>query len=205
MKRVIVYSMIVVLMTTLAFRQITETQTEPRQLLINDFNTFIEYLEETHPDPYSSFGGLPEFKRNAQRVRSMITDNTTVDELKEMMKEFISVLNDAHTIIYGNEQAETASDHLPLQFGIATDGIFIFETDKNHIQYRGAFIESVNDSPIDSLLKKVRIIRSTENKYGEYRELCNLLSTRTGFTLLFKDCEKIKFSLKTITTDALKN
>ena len=201
MKRLALYLIIVVQTATLAIGQITEPQTVSRQLLISDFNTFIEYLEETHPDPYSSFGGLPEFKRKAQRLRSMITDNTTVDELKEMMKEFISVLNDAHTIIYGNGQTGTISGHLPLQFGIATDGIFISETDKNHIQYRGALIESVNDIPIESLLKEVRKIRSTENKYGEYRELCNLLTTKTGFILLFKNAEKVKLALKTINNE----
>jgi hypothetical protein len=89
-------------------------------------------------------------------------------------KMSLTDLNDAHTIIYGNQQSETNTDYLPLKFGIATDGIFISETDKNHIQYRGAFVESINDIPIDSLLKKVRKIRSTENKYGEYWKLCNL-------------------------------
>jgi len=166
------------------------------QLLINDFNTFIQYLEETHPDPYTSYGGLPEFKRKAQGLRDKITDNTTTEQLEEMMKEFISVLNDGHTTINGNEQSETDSDYLPLKFSIATDGIFISETDNNNVQYRGAFLESVNDIPVDSLLKKVRQLRSTENKYGEYWELCDLLSSKAGFALLFNDSEKIKLALK---------
>jgi len=172
------------------------SQKPDRQLLISDFNTFTTYLEETHPDPYTSYRGLPEFKRKAQELRDRITDNTTVEQLEEMMREFISVLNDGHTTIYGNERSETDSAYLPLKFGIATDGIFISETDNNNIEYRGAFVESVNDIPIDSLLKKVRQIRSTENRYGEYWELCDLLSTKTGFTLLFNDSEKIKLALK---------
>ena len=171
-------------------------QKQECQLLINDFNTFIQYLEETHPDPYTAYGGLPEFKRKAQGLRNMITDSTTVEQLREMMKEFISVLNDGHTIISGNEQLETDPNYLPVRFGIATDGIFISETDENNVQYRGAFLESVNDVPVETLVEKVKQIRSTENKYGKYLELCNLLSTKSGFSLLFNNTEKIKLVLK---------
>ena len=188
--------MIVGQMTTSTFGQTSETQTVPRQLLIDDFNTFIEYLEETHPDPYSSYGGILEFKRKSQSLRNNITDETTVEQLKEIMRKFISILNDGHTIISGNGQTETVQGYLPLQLNIAADGIFISETDKNHIQYRGAFLESVNDIPIDTLLNKVRQIRSTENRYGIYWELCNLLSSKAGFALLFRDSEKIKLALK---------
>lgn len=196
MKRIAGYLLILVLTTTFVFGQVNETPSVSRQLLINDFNTFIEYLEETHPDPYSSYGGLPEFKRKAQGLRNMITDNTTVEQLREMMRKFISVLNDGHTIISGNGQAEATQGYLPLQLSIAADGIFISETDKNHIQYRGGFLESVNDIPIDSLLNKVRQIRSTENRYGIYWELCNLLSSKEGYGLLFSDSGKIKLALK---------
>jgi len=200
MKKVKAYLTVVVLTTMYALGQITESGTVSRQLLINDFNTFIEYLEETHPDPYSSFGGLPDFKRKAQNLRSTITDDTTVEELREKMRKFLAVLNDGHTTISENAQTETASDasgYLPLRFGIATDGIFVFETDINYVQYRGAFVESINDIPIESLLLKVKQIRSTENKYGEYWELRNLLSTKSGYRLLFQDSEKIKLGLKT--------
>ena len=196
MKIVVVFFMIVGLTTTSAFGQTSETQTVSRQILIDDFNTFIKYLEETHPDPYSSYGGLLEFKRKAQGLRDMITDDTTLEQLKKIMREFISVLNDGHTLIYENEQTESAQGYLPLQFGIAADGIFISETDKNHIQYRGALLESVNDVPIDSLLSKVQQICSTENRYGIYLELCNLLSSKTGYELLFSNSEKIKLTLK---------
>jgi len=171
-------------------------QKTDRQLFINDFNTFVEYLEETHPDPYTSYGGLMEFKHKAEELRNTITDSTTIEQLGEMMKEFISILNDGHTIISRDEQSKTDLGYLPLKFGIATDGIFISETDNKNNQYRGALIEAINDIPIDSLLKKIRQIRSTENKYGEYQELSYLLSTKDGFTLLFNNSEKLKLSLK---------
>ena len=63
MKRVIVFLMIIGQMTTSTFGQTSETRTVSRQFLIDDFNTLIKHLEETHPDPYSSYGGLLEFKR----------------------------------------------------------------------------------------------------------------------------------------------
>lgn len=196
MKRTLVLLMILLLAETDASGQITASQKVTKQFLINDFNVFIEYLEETHPDPYSSYGGLLEFKRKSQKVRSLISDDTSVEQLKEMMRSFISVLNDGHTILLEEEQTKIESGYLPLRLGIATDGVFISNTDKNHIPYRGALIESINDIPVDSLVKKVKQIRSTENKYGEYWELCNLLSTKAGFSLLFSDSEKIKLALK---------
>ena len=196
MKNVAVFLMIVVLSKVLMFGQTTELSTVSRQLLLNDFNTFVEYLEDTHPDPYTLFGGLLEFKRKAQKLRGTITDDTSVEQLKEMMSEFLAVLQDGHTTISENEQTETISGYLPLQFGIATNGIYIYETDIKHVQYQGAFVESINDIAIDSLLRKIQLIRSSENKYGAYWELCNLLLTRSGFSLLFHDSEKIKLALK---------
>lgn len=34
-----------------------------------DFDKFVEYLEETHPDPYTAFGGRPLFFQEVSRVR----------------------------------------------------------------------------------------------------------------------------------------
>lgn len=39
------------------------------QNLTNDFDLFIQYLEETHPDPYSSFGGTISEKGIRLRMR----------------------------------------------------------------------------------------------------------------------------------------
>ena len=48
----------ITLIFLLAFPSINaQVPTTLRDTLISDFNSFIEILEQTHPDPYSRFGG----------------------------------------------------------------------------------------------------------------------------------------------------
>ena len=42
---------------------------------LSDFDYFIENLIETHPDPYSGFGGRIEFYREKEKTKSEISDS----------------------------------------------------------------------------------------------------------------------------------
>ena len=44
-----------------------------------DFDRFVEYLEETHPDPYTAFGGRPLFYQEVSRVRESLRDDSVAD------------------------------------------------------------------------------------------------------------------------------
>lgn len=39
----------------------------PTDSIVADFNEFIRLMEETHPDPYTKYGGRPFFRRAARK------------------------------------------------------------------------------------------------------------------------------------------
>ncbi|MDR1197451.1 MAG: hypothetical protein LBK94_00345 [Prevotellaceae bacterium] len=83
-----------------------------REQLIDDCNTYLQYLEETHPDPYTRFGGLIEFKRAAQDLRNSIAETTTVEQFHRLLSSFAVVLADGHTTInpLENNKKENVED-----------------------------------------------------------------------------------------------
>lgn len=48
-----------------------------RDTLTSDFDSFIKILEETHPDPYTRFGGKVFFHKAAYEVRSKLEKGRT--------------------------------------------------------------------------------------------------------------------------------
>lgn len=169
-----------------------------KQLLVEDFNTYITYIEQTHPDPYSAYSGRIEFKRTAQNIRNKITETTTKEQFAEMLSGFISQLGDGHTMInlHENELDNNPSKQLPFKLKIATDGLFISQTNKEYNDYLGGKVLSINSIPIDSLLEKTRILRPTENKYGEYFELCDILSNEKNTNLLLGETGRLKLIIQ---------
>lgn len=74
---------------------------KPNDSILSDFRRFIEYLEETHPDPYTNYGGRALFRRSAfaalQDLRQK--DVTTADELCWHIRTFLAPLQDGHTYV----------------------------------------------------------------------------------------------------------
>ena len=52
-------SLLSVLATVLAFN--SANAQIPTDSIVADFNEFVRLLEETHPDPYTNYGGKPFF------------------------------------------------------------------------------------------------------------------------------------------------
>jgi hypothetical protein len=176
------------------------------KILVDDFNTYIRYIEQTHPDPYSAYGSRVEFKRAAQNTRNNIVESTTREQFTEMLSGFIARLGDGHTIIHstGNNRNEDTPDEL-LPFGLktATDGIFIAKATKEYAQYIGSKIISVNNLSVDSLLEKVKKIRPVENRYGEFYELCNLIANKRGAEMLIGKFLNLPIHIQTINGNTL--
>ena len=93
----------------------------PTDSIVADFNEFVRLLEETHPDPYTNFGGKPFFRRAAMEVRlGLVQDSvTSTDELANRINEFLAPLEDGHTSIqqfnFGS-QDEEVSKRAPIGF-----------------------------------------------------------------------------------------
>jgi hypothetical protein len=167
------------------------------QILKEDCNTFIRFLEETHPDPYSAYGGKVEFKRKVRNVREQISETTTNSQFVDMLNNFLSELEDGHTSVYKSAENDTTSSNrlLPLKLGIATDGIFIESTTDLFLPYRGSKIVAINNILIDSLLPKAAKIYPAENKYGQYRILRSFLRNENTASKLIDDLSHLQLTL----------
>ena len=92
-------SLLSVLATVLAFN--SANAQIPTDSIVADFNEFIRLLEETHPDPYTNYGGKPFFRLEAMDTRfGLIEDSvTSSDELARRITKFLAPLEDGHTNI----------------------------------------------------------------------------------------------------------
>ena len=100
----------------LTFTITAKSQQIDKMKLVEDFNTFIKTLEDTHPDPYSAFGNRIEFNREAQHARGLITDDTSISEFRNIISSFLSVLGDGHTSLNENISSNNKNrTYLPLE------------------------------------------------------------------------------------------
>jgi hypothetical protein len=187
-----------VLMTVTGYTQ----ERISREQLIDDCNAYLQYLEGTHPDPYTGFGGLVEFKRAAQDMRNSITEETTIEQFHRLLSSFVAVLGDGHSminILNEQENVKAPVSFLPVRLKTATDGLFISRTTAAYQQYKGAKIIAINGLSVDETLEKAKKVQPTENKYGAYQALCLLIADNKNAALLFGSSGKnIRFSLQTV-------
>ncbi|MDD3787893.1 MAG: S41 family peptidase [Petrimonas sp.] len=135
---------------------------------LSDFDYFIENLIETHPDPYSGFGGRIEFYREKEKTKSEISDSITKDEFIILVNQFLSNLNDGHTYLYFDETKNEEQRSFPLQFKISSDNIFINNTPSKYKNLIGKPIFAINDVVLRKWLLKVKSFLPSENVSGEY-------------------------------------
>lgn len=147
--------------------------------LKSDFYDFIKLLEETHPDPYSSYGGRVFFHKEVKKyIDSIPSTGMNLEEFSEIISKFISKLEDGHTSVWKNNHNSNLVNEkkCPLRFKVASDGLFINSSINEFNRYKGARLISINEIPLEKLLEKVSQIRAAENIYGQYSLLRNVIS-----------------------------
>jgi hypothetical protein len=173
------------------------TQNIGKEKLVEDFNAYIEYLTQTHPDPYSAYGGKMNFMRVVQESRAEIKDSTSQEQFRNILSSLITPLHDGHTIFYtDNRNISGADKFFPIVFKVATDGLFVGQTSEEYIPYRGHFLLSINEIPIDTILLKVQKVQPVENRYGALIGLRNRIANQKVASSLFGDRESLLVELK---------
>ena len=175
---------------------ITTAQINSNQsTLKEDYNSFIQYLEETHPDPYSAFGGKEKFKRQAQNVYKQISDTTTLDQFIDLLNGFSSILEDGHTSLnrLTNNEKPSTNKTIPLKLKVATDGIFVENATKEFKVLIGSKLIAVNNNPIDSFAKEASKLLPAENNYGRYRFVVFFLSREKYAKKLIHNFPSVNF------------
>lgn len=137
-----------------------------------DFDKFVEYLEETHPDPYTAFGGRLLFYQKVSRIRESLRDDSVTDRngLAKNISEFIACLHDGHTLVKGNV-IEGTPRYLPLRFRHVADALLIKEASDSLRRLIGGKVLSAAGVALDELMERMSRIRTSENNSGSLENL----------------------------------
>lgn len=179
---------ILILISTITFGQ--------EKKYLSDFEYFIEKLTETHPDPYSGFGGRIEFYKEKENLKSRISDSISNDDFVILVNQFLSNLDDSHTNLYFDKSENKEQKYFPLQLKISSDKVFINNSSKEYKDLIGKPIVQINDIEIDKWRAKAKSFLPSENISGEY---FNLIKIITDYQLSLKffnnsDILKLTFS-----------
>ena len=144
----------------------------PTDSIVADFNEFIRLLEETHPDPYTNYGGRPYFRLKAMDTRfGLIEDSvTSTDELARRIKEFLTPLEDGHTNI-NNGMFSFFDEHkkeksAPIGFWPYNDGVFVNSIMSEHRDLLGSRLIGIEGIPFKEICNKLAQYHSAENEIG---------------------------------------
>lgn len=141
--------------------------------LIADFRHFVRLLEETHPDPYTNYGGRAFFHEQASEARWAMSDDSinTADELALRINSFIAPLQDGHTYITvpGNNKANNR--FTPILFRVINDGITVLELPSTLSHLIGSRLTGIGTMPIDSIYSAASQLYAAENIIGRYESV----------------------------------
>lgn len=168
-----------------------------RDSLRSDFRTLVRYIEETHPDPYTIFGGRVAFRIEVQETELQIGEEMTLEQYSALLSRFVSNLRDGHTYVRpATSSGGNATRILPVKTRVIEEGIlFIGLPDSLHPAL-GSLIESVNGVPAEELKERAIEYRPTENDPGAWKSLAQLISTSSAARSLFSNVEALTFTVK---------
>lgn len=176
-------------------------ETPSADSLAADFDILVKYLEQTHPDPYSGFGGKVFFHIKANEIKEQIAANHySVAEFASLANEFMAHIRDGHTSIYPPAAGNTAG--IPenkkalkgtIAFKCIPDGLIISRISEPYGSLTGTKLESVNGISLDSLLIRITALMPCENKYGAYAKLANSYYTGQILQAIFPQADTITF------------
>ncbi len=171
---------------TLACFAASAQSTISRDTLTKDLSTYVKYLEETHPDPYTAFGGRVGFYLSLDEVKQSIpTKGCSAEKFGQMLLAFSSTLEDGHTFIYTTAAAPSKSVlRLPITLHVATDGLYISGIAEQYGTFMGGKLLEIEKTPLDTVLKKVAKTRPSEHMSGAFRAVRSIIKSYSGLSAI---------------------
>lgn len=141
--------------------------------LVNDFLFFCDMLEETHPDPYSGFGGRPFFHMERDlMVNRIANDSLSLNDFCDIVNEFTVPLKDLHTFVQYPKSDELKIKYVQrISFIVLNDGLMVSGIAKQYSKYLGSRLLSINGVPVDTFAERMTKIKPSENSIGNLQNL----------------------------------
>ena len=147
----------------------------PTDSIVADFNEFVRLLEETHPDPYTNYGGKPFFRKAVMETRRNLIDDkvTNADELAMRINTFLAPLQDGHTWIQtsdnSNMMTKTAA---PIRFQAINDGVIIEAILSEYKELIGSRLIAIENIPVKEICDGLAQYYPSENNIGRLSNIC---------------------------------
>lgn len=130
-------------------------------------------LEETHPDPYSGFGGQPFFHMERDlMVNRIANDSLSLNDFCDIVNEFTVPLKDLHTFVQYPKSDELKIKYVQrISFIVLNDGLMVSGIAKQYSKYLGSRLLSINGVPVDTFAERMTKIKPSENSIGNLQNL----------------------------------
>lgn len=168
----------------------------------SDFDYLVDKLIETHPDPYSGFGGPIEFTREKIKTAQFITDSITIEHFVMLLNRFLSNLDDGHTTMFFPRKDPSAKKFFPLDLKISADKIFVQNCTEEYKAFRGGQVLEINKIPVTKLLATTITLEPSENIAGEYYSLVKIIGN-PSLSQHFFGSDKIELTISNFKGDVL--
>lgn len=158
--------------------------------VLEDFDYFFRSFEQTHPDPYSAFGGERCFHRDVKRLRRTLrhAEGLDADRLQLEIGRFLVPLHDGHTYCGRlNYSYDSEVRYLPLNLRTMTDGFFVWSALEEFKSLLGAEVRSVGGRSLDELMDSLALYVSAENKYGLFSAVSGWKMNSSVLSLILDD------------------
>lgn len=161
--------LITLMMTSTAQAQI------PTDSIVADFNEFVRLLEETHPDPYTNYGGRVFFRKAAMDTRKSLIDDkvTDVNELARRINAFLVPLHDGHTWMQIPDNSDMMSKKAaPIRFQAINDGIIVEAIMSEYKELIGSRLVAIENIPFKEICNGLAQYYPSENEIGQLSNIC---------------------------------
>lgn len=165
-----------------------KAQDQPaRDSLAADFSRLVKLLEETHPDPYTGFGGRYFFHKEAFRISNILgNEDTGIQGFTDLATGFLANIKDEHTYISGLSAGRASvAGFAPVIARVIPDGLIINGVASGNEHLLGSRVVAVEGMPIGDVLKKLESVTACENIYGAYQKLAGGIGNGQALSKLF--------------------
>ncbi len=161
--------LITLMMTSAAQAQI------PTDSIVADFNEFVRLMEETHPDPYTNYGGRVFFRKAVMDTRKSLIDDKVTDanELAKRINAFLVPLHDGHTWMQTADNSDMMSKKAaPIRFQAINDGIIVEAIMSDHKELIGSRLIAIENIPVKEICDGLAQHYPSENEIGRLSNIC---------------------------------
>ena len=162
-----------VLITVLAFN--SANAQIPTDSIVADFNEFVRLMEETHPDPYTNYGGRVFFRKAAMETRKSLIDDKVTDanELAKRINAFLVPLHDGHTWMQTADNSNMMTKKAaPIRFKAINDGVIVEAIMSEYKELIGSKLISIENISVKDICDGLAQHYPSENEIGRVSNIC---------------------------------